>query len=356
MRNAIDNICLHTLLVGLLITISAVHSSPLQLQYQDVRFPVSISFPSSPKISHIPNPALKGSNIYWFVTRDTNLSLTFAVSIITIPNNQGSIPTETANIMIREALDTQVELVDSALGVKGEVVNDLYTSLIPNLFSSKTIEVLRETKPPQFGRYTAFIIDRMLIGVFASGTSSARNRVAIRDFVNSVRVHPNPLNYVKVVERLNSAAMQGDAKSQVSLAEMYYKGFGVEQDYKKAAGLLRKAAEQGNVSAQNQLGNSYYHGKGVPHDYKQAVRWYRKGAEQGDANSQIKLGIMYRDGKGVPQNFVLAHQWLNLAAAAGEEGAIAFRDWLVEKMTANQVEEAQRLAQEWTAKHTNRVQ
>jgi len=115
-----------------------------------------------------------------------------------------------------------------------------------------------------------------------------------------------------------------------------------------------KRAEQGDAVAQYNLGLMYKQGKGVPQDYKEAVRWYRVAAEQGDATAQYNLGGMYHEGQGVPQNYIQAHMWYNLAASSttGEdrERAAKARDRTAEKMTSEQIAEAQRLAREWKPK------
>ena len=117
---------------------------------------------------------------------------------------------------------------------------------------------------------------------------------------------------------------------------------------------LRSAAEQGNANAQTGLGVMYASGEGVPQDYQEAVKWYRLAAEQGQASAQANLGAMYYNGKGVPQDYVQAHKWINLAASrttpekAGDYRSA--RDEVAEKMTASQVAEAQRLAREWQPK------
>ena len=52
-------------------------------------------------------------------------------------------------------------------------------------------------------------------------------------------------------------------------------------DYREAARWFRKAAEQGNVIAQFNLGELYFYGWGVDQNDTEAARWYRKAAEQG---------------------------------------------------------------------------
>ena len=62
---------------------------------------------------------------------------------------------------------------------------------------------------------------------------------------------------------------------------------------------------------------------------------------------------MYRDGLGVIQDYVIAHMWFNLAATKNNLNAAAngfFRDSLEEKMTPQQLAEAQKLARECLAK------
>ncbi|MDD5269506.1 MAG: sel1 repeat family protein, partial [Methylococcales bacterium] len=56
-------------------------------------------------------------------------------------------------------------------------------------------------------------------------------------------------------------------------------------------------------------------------------------------------------GQGVPQDYTQAYMWINLAAAKEIANAGETRDKLVKKLTPSQIEEGQRLAREWIAKH-----
>ena len=98
----------------------------------------------------------------------------------------------------------------------------------------------------------------------------------------------------------------------------------------------------------------YNNGQGVVQDYVEAVKWYRKAAEQGGALAQYNLGVSYSTGRGVPQDYVAAHKWANLAAAQSQgdkqEKYSEARDLIAEKMTPQQIAEAQRLAREWKPK------
>ena len=116
---------------------------------------------------------------------------------------------------------------------------------------------------------------------------------------------------------------------------------------REAVKWYRMAAEQEHADAQCNLGVMYARGEGVPEDDREAMKWYRMAAEQGDVEAQFQLGGMYSLGEGVPEDYVKAYAWLNLAAAQGDKMAVERRDRLREKMTAEQVAEAQRLAGEF---------
>ena len=95
----------------------------------------------------------------------------------------------------------------------------------------------------------------------------------------------------------------------------------------------------------------YRDGDGVPEDDAEAVRLFRLAAEQGFALAQFNLGVMYANGEGVPEDDVLAYMWFNVAAAQGYEGAQGNKDLLAERMTREQIAEAQRLSREWIEAH-----
>jgi len=72
-----------------------------------------------------------------------------------------------------------------------------------------------------------------------------------------------------------------DSNAQFLMAEMYYNGLGVKEDFSEAAIWYRKAAEQGNCEAQFRTGHMYYHGLGVQKDRAEALKWFRKAAKNG---------------------------------------------------------------------------
>ena len=131
---------------------------------------------------------------------------------------------------------------------------------------------------------------------------------------------------------------------------MYANGIGVPQDGAEAVQWFHKADAMGEVEVQNKLGVLYANGAGIAQDDDEAVKWFRKAAEQGHAVAQCNFGSMYWTGKGVPEDFTIAYMWFNLAAAQGEENAKICKDVISEKMTKEQIAEAQKMSREWMEK------
>ena len=91
--------------------------------------------------------------------------------------------------------------------------------------------------------------------------------------------------------------------------------------------------------------------KGVPVDDAKALQWYLMAAEQGDAKGQANVAFMYGHGEGVPEDLVSAHMWYTLAARQGNETARRNRDIVEQRMTREQIAEAQGLSREWIETH-----
>lgn len=128
-------------------------------------------------------------------------------------------------------------------------------------------------------------------------------------------------DYAEAAKWLRKAAEKGDAAAQFNLGWMYYRGEGVEKDYAEAAKWFRGAAEKGGAAAQHNLGLKYYQGEGVEKDYGEAAKWYRKAAEQGYSSAQYSLGGMYYKGEGVAKDYAEAAKWFRKAAEQGDADA-----------------------------------
>jgi uncharacterized protein len=167
-------------------------------------------------------------------------------------------------------------------------------------------------------------------------------------FLSSIIVAVTALLFASCkTDDTRTLAEEGDSKAQYELGVMYQNGEGVPQNYSKAVKWFRQAAEQGDSNAQYSLGLKFSVGHGVPQDYTEAAKWHRESAEQGNTDAQLSLGRMYDRGNGVPQNYAFAYMWLNLAAAGGLEKAESYKDILSQKITKEQIAEAERLSKEW---------
>ena len=122
------------------------------------------------------------------------------------------------------------------------------------------------------------------------------------------------------------------------------------EEEKKRWQALQVEAEKGDPESQRELGSEYREGRYLLQDYSKALHWLHRAAEQGDRWAMSYLGELYSEVKGVEENLVEAHMWFNLTAAKGVPSAPGKRDALAQKMTNEQIAEAQRLAREWKAK------
>ena len=122
---------------------------------------------------------------------------------------------------------------------------------------------------------------------------------------------------------------------------------------------VHEDAEQGSPLAQYVLGALYQLGEVMPQDHTEAVNWYRRAAHQGLAVAQFALGAVYARGQGVPEDVVRAHMWLSLSAAHAAQitggqklarDAQQLRDDVAQKMTPEQILEAEQLARAWKPK------
>ena len=160
---------------------------------------------------------------------------------------------------------------------------------------------------------------------------------------------------VEAVKWYRKAAGQNQVQAQFNLGCCYDNGRGVTKDEVEAVKWYHKAAEQNDADAQNNLAWCYARGSGVAKDEVEAVKWWRKAAEQNDADAQCSLGNRYSKGKGVKQDVAEGYKWTLLAARQGDETAKKAASTLEGSLTAAQVEEGKRRADDWTAQYKSRT-
>ncbi|MEW6353347.1 MAG: tetratricopeptide repeat protein [Pseudomonadota bacterium] len=180
------------------------------------------------------------------------------------------------------------------------------------------------------------------------GDVLAQYQLAV-DYANGVG---GKQNFAQAVHWYAKAAAQGFAEAQFRLGTHYRMGEGVPQDDAEALRWFREAARQNHAEAQWSVGLMYHSGiGGVEKNHAEAVKWYRQAAEQGLGKAEYYLATLYEVGKGVPQDFIMAYMWYTIAVAKGEPVALRFKTSLAKQMTPEQIDEAQRQAEQWLEQH-----
>ena len=138
-------------------------------------------------------------------------------------------------------------------------------------------------------------------------------------------------DYKQAYELYLQAAENGDAEAQNNLGWFYQRGFYVKQDYAQAFNWYKKAAEQGMAVAQENIAYSYEAGRGVKQNYNEAFKWYQQAAEQGREFSQYKLGECYSNGNGTKTNLNQAFNWYKKSAEQNYAPALHKLGWCYQR-------------------------
>jgi TPR repeat protein len=134
----------------------------------------------------------------------------------------------------------------------------------------------------------------------------------------------NDRNYTQANQWYEKAGEAGDEHGWVSLANAYYNGNGVEQDYEKALEYYHQAYD-GDVGDKetlaNRIGQTYY----KLEEYGEAITWYKKSEEAGCKDCWSNLGNAYYEGNGVEQDYEKALEYYHKAydEGVGDKGTLA---------------------------------
>lgn len=146
---------------------------------------------------------------------------------------------------------------------------------------------------------------------------------------------------------LRRAAEAGVVPAISSLARQMFKGEGTVQNYDEAWKHYQIAAKLGQADAQNMAGYMLHNGIGVKRDPKEAYNFYIKASAKGHPEALHNLAMLFRDGQGVKASAEVAHGLFNRAGANGLSEAIRERQQLEVRMSAKQLQSAQRFASDW---------
>ena len=174
--------------------------------------------------------------------------------------------------------------------------------------------------------------------VFAGDYETGRQAYDVGDFERAMAVWA-------------PAAESGDAESQYGMGLLYANGYGVPLDDTLALKWYGLAAAQGHGEAQCALGVMHANGWGVPMDEVESMKWYQLAAENGVTAAQVSLGTMYQNGFSVEKDEIEALKWFTIAARLEDRDAAAKRDYLAERMPAEELAVADDLVNTWFTDH-----
>jgi hypothetical protein len=109
--------------------------------------------------------------------------------------------------------------------------------------------------------------------------------------------------------------------------------------------VTKKAPENTSVARYYQFGEK------LEARYVEAAEQFEEAAKRGDVSAAANLGYLYFFGNGVPLDILKAHMWFSLAARGGITRAESLASEVEERMVPEQIEEATKMADQWTEKH-----
>lgn len=111
--------------------------------------------------------------------------------------------------------------------------------------------------------------------------------------------------------------------------------------FEEAMEALLPAARSGNAEAEELIGVMYALGLGVERDDVRAFEWYLRSSMKGHPGAQSGIGWYYEVGRGMPApDLVRAYMWYVLSAIGGDPDAAISLEEVVKKMTAEEIEKA----------------
>ena len=143
------------------------------------------------------------------------------------------------------------------------------------------------------------------------------------------------------------AAEAGHVRAQYDVGGFFIGGVGTTDDPSEAAYWYTEATAQGDAAATYALGYLHYRGSGVAQDYARAFTLINQAAKAGVVQAQNQLGVMMAKGEGADRDPIAAYQWFRIASLMGDDAAGRNLDRLKPRLTAQQIEKAEALAQSY---------
>ncbi len=159
----------------------------------------------------------------------------------------------------------------------------------------------------------------------------------------------NALDYATAKAEWQELADAGDPEAAYGIGMLYGNGFGVDMDDAMALKYYGLAADKGHKEAQFNLAVMHQNGWGVSPDETLANEWYLKAADQGQTQAQMALGRFYAMDFSDSYDPVEAYKWFSLARRLGDLDASIKQEFIVGRMTAEQIAEGDALVESWAS-------
>lgn len=118
--------------------------------------------------------------------------------------------------------------------------------------------------------------------------------------------------------------------------------------FEEAMAELLPAAHSGNADAEELIGIMYALGLGVPQDDVRAFEWYLRSSMKAHPGAQSGVGWYYETGRGLEKpDIVRAYMWYTLSAIGGDPDAKISLEFLVTKMTLEEINQGKILVQDY---------
>ncbi|MYJ87106.1 MAG: sel1 repeat family protein [Rhodobacteraceae bacterium] len=118
--------------------------------------------------------------------------------------------------------------------------------------------------------------------------------------------------------------------------------------FEEAMTELLPAAHSGNADAEELIGIMYALGLGVPQDDVRAFEWYLRSSMKAHPGAQSGVGWYYETGRGMEKpDIVRAYMWYTLSAIGGDPDAKISLEFLVPKMTLEEINQGKILVQDY---------
>ncbi len=161
------------------------------------------------------------------------------------------------------------------------------------------------------------------------------------------------------------AAYFGDADAQLNLAAMFYNGEGGDRDLIQAAKWANLAADKGNPAAKDllieialELTHDHLDQADKPGNLRQAAQWAKLAADYGSVEGQALYGHILFIGDGTERQPVRGLMYLTIAldrSGPGQDWIMAMHEEALSAATADDWQQAKKLADDWLAKNQAKV-